>query len=619
MNMAGYDPSGSVATALFAQPDVQVQHRADGAWILTAITPLVPYDPRLGALLERSAAGRPGVAFLCERDASGDWRQVTFAEAWQVARAIGQSLLDRGLGETRPVMVLSGNTVDHGLLMLGCFVAGVPIVPISVAYSLMSSDYAKVSHAIAKTRPGLVHVATVEPFAKVLGAVDLGGAEVVSSDGSRHTTPLAELIETSPGLALERAYSQVGAETVAKILFTSGSTGLPKGVVNTNGMLTANQQMLAQIWPFTEREPPVLLDWLPWSHTFGGNHNFNLVLREGGTLFIDAGRPVPGLIEQTVANLRDVSPTAYFNVPAGFAALLPYLENDDDLAARFFSRLRLVLYAAAALPQALWDRFDAVARRVLGRPVAMTSSWGSTETAPLATSAHFPLDRPGSIGVPVPGVTIKLAPSGNKLELFVQGPNVTPGYVGEPELTAAAFDAEGFYRIGDAGRFDDPDDPARGIVFDGRVAEDFKLMTGTWVSVTEVRVGIVTAAAPLLQDAVITGHDGPELGVLAWVSVAGAQGLFGSAGDSTELVRSEEVRAYLSKAIDSYNEHNPGSSSRIGRLLVLTESPSIDHNEITDKGYINQRAVLERRASEVARLHADVPDDDVLIFPPANG
>jgi feruloyl-CoA synthase len=619
MNIAGHDASGSVATALFAQPDIQVQHRADGAWILMSRTPLALCDPRLGALLERSAAGRPDVAFLCERDASGQWRQVTFAEAWQVARAIGQSLLDRGLGATRPVMVLSGNTVDHGLLMLGCFVAGVPIVPISVAYSLMSSDYAKVTHAIAKTRPGLVHVSSVEPFAKVLGAVDLGGAEVVSSDGSQDTIPLAELIETTPGLALEQAYSEVGAETVAKILFTSGSTGLPKGVVNTHGMLTANQQMLSQIWPFTEREPPVLLDWLPWSHTFGGNHNFNLVLRAGGTLFIDAGRPVPGLIEQTVANLRDVSPTTYFNVPAGFAALLPYLENDDDLAARFLSRLRLVLYAAAALPQALWDRFDALARRVLGRPVAMTSSWGSTETAPLATSAHFPLDRPGSIGVPVPGVTIKLASSGNKLELFVQGPNVTPGYVGEPELTAAAFDAEGFYRIGDAGRFDDPDDPARGIVFDGRVAEDFKLMTGTWVSVTEVRVGIVTAAAPLLQDAVITGHDGPEVGVLAWVSIAGAQGLFGSTGDSTGLVRSEEVSAYLRKAIDSYNEHNPASSSRIGRLLVLTEPPSIDHNEITDKGYINQRAVRERRASEVARLHADVPDDDVLVFPGANG
>ncbi len=352
--------------------------------------------------------------------------------------------------------------------------------------------------------------------------------------------------------------------------------------------------MTRQVWPFTVEEPVVLVDWLPWSHTFGGNHNVGLVLWSGGTLYIDGGRPAPGLFDTTLANLREVSPTAYFSVPAGFAALLPHLESDADLAERFFARLRLILYAGAALPRAAWDRVDALARRTRSGPIPLTASWGSTETAPMATTAHFPLDGPGCIGVPVPGVTVKLVPDERSLELRVKGPNVTPGYLGEPEQTAAAFDDEGFYRMGDAGRFLDPEHPERGIVFDGRVAEDFKLATGTWVNVGTVRTALVSAGAGLIRDAVLTGHDGPELGALVWLTADDPDGL----------------RA----AVDKHNAAHPQSSARIGRVLVLSEPPSIDAQEITDKGYVNQRAVLAQRTAEVARLHG--PDSpEVLVFP----
>jgi feruloyl-CoA synthase len=614
MSPPAVETPGQDPVALLAEPDVVVERRADGSWVLQSRTPLAPYPRSLGVWVEQWADERPDVEFLADRDPEGGWRRVTYGEARRAARSIGQAFLERGLGPERPVAVLSPNAVDHALVTLAGLVAGVPIVPISPAYSLMSRDFAKLGHAIEQTAPGVVYVAAVEPFAKALDGVDLGGAEVVSSVPDDRATPLAELVATEAGPEVDRAFASVGPDTVAKILFTSGSTGLPKGVVNTHRMLTSNQQSLAQIWPFTGVEPPVLLDWLPWSHTFGGNHNFNLVLRSGGTLYIDGGRPLPGLIETTVANLREVSPTISINVPAGFAALLPYLEGDDELAKRYFDRLRLIFYAAAALPRDLWDRIDALARRVTGGPVPMTSSWGSTETAPLATSAHFPLDRPGSIGVPVPGVTIKMAPNGNKLELMVKGPNVMPRYHREPELTEMAIDDEGFYRMGDAGRFDDPEHPERGIVFDGRVAEDFKLVTGTWVSVSEVRLGVVSAATPVIQDAVITGHDGEDVGVLAWIAGPATERTFGVTGTPAELIGLPEVRAHIRQAIEGYNQTHSGSSSRVARLLLLADPPSIDRNEITDKAYLNQRAVIEERAADVAKLHALEPSPEVFVF-----
>ncbi|HWM22137.1 MAG TPA: feruloyl-CoA synthase [Ilumatobacteraceae bacterium] len=573
----------------FATPDVEAERRDDGAWILRSRSALGVYEPRIGTVLEDRALATPHADLLCERDGDGTWRRVTYREAWDAARSIGQALLDRGLEQSRPVMVLSGNSIDHGLLMLACYVAGVPIVPVSVAYSLQSTDHSKLRHIFQKTRPGLIFATPEEAFAPALASLDLDGVDVTHS--------LTELRAAAPGVRIEDAYRATGPDTIAKYLFTSGSTGLPKGVINTHRMLCSNQQQAREVWLFLAREPVVLVDWLPWSHTFGGNHNFNLVLWSGGTMHIDAGRPVPGLVETTVRNLREVSPTAYFNVPAGFAALVPFLESDADLATRFFARVRLVVYAAAALPAELWERLDVLARRFAPRPVPLTASWGSTETAPLATSAHFPLDGPGCIGVPVPGVELKMVPNGRKLELRVKGPNVTPGYVGEPDLTRAAFDSERFYCMGDAGRFVDPDRPERGIVFDGRVAEDFKLTTGTWVSVGTLRTALVSAGAGAITDAVLTGHDRHEVGALVWLSPVG----------NLDALRG---------AIEKHNADNSQSSTRIARVLVLGEPPSIDGHEITDKGYINQRAVLERRAADVARLHAaDAEADDVVLFP----
>jgi feruloyl-CoA synthase len=381
-------------------------------------------------------------------------------------------------------------------------------------------------------------------------------------------------------------------------------------------MLVANQQSLAQIWPFTEDTPPVLVDWLPWNHTFGGNHNFNLILKRGGTMYIDAGRPAPPLIPITVKNLTEIAPTIYFNVPAGYGALLPFLERDADLRARFFERLDLIFYAAAALPQDLWTRLENVARAERGEPVMMTSSWGLTETSPLATAAHFPIDRAGVIGVPVPGTEIKLTPVEDKLEMRVKGPNVTPGYLGQPDLTAKAFDEDGWYRTGDAGKLEDPEDPNRGLVFDGRVVEDFKLLTGTFVSVGNLRVKALAAASPLLMDAVVCGHDRDYVGLLAWVNVGAAREIAEEPDAELDaLIHSPKIHAFVRERIQAYNREHPGSSTRVERVVLLDEPPSLDANEITDKGYVNQRAALQRRHAFVAELFAERPSAEVIICP----
>jgi feruloyl-CoA synthase len=482
------------------------------------------------------------------------------------------------------VAILSDNSIDHALLALGAMHVGVPVVPISPAYSLMSKDFGKLKTIFELVKPALVFAADPTRFGPALEAV---GAKSV---------PVTELVETNPGSTQERDSAKVAGNSVAKILFTSGSTGVPKGVINTHAMLCANQQMLAQAWPLVEQRPPVIVDWLPWNHTFGGNHNFNLVLRNGGTLYIDGGKPVPILVENTVKNLKEVASTMYFNVPRGYDLLLPYLEKDAELRHNFFKDLDVLFYAAAALPQNLWDRLKALAKKENNGKLAMLSAWGSTETSPLATSVHFPMERAGVIGLPVAGCELKLVPAAGKLEVRVRGPHVTPGYYKRPELTKAAFDEEGFYRIGDAVKLADPADPSRGIVFDGRVAEDFKLSTGTWVSAGAVRIRLIAAADPLIQDAVITGHDRDEVGALVFLN------------PTTKDMSFQAVRSRLASVLKTLAQAGGGSSSVPTRLLVMTEAPSIDANEITDKGYLNQRAVLERRSALVDELYSASAD-----------
>ena len=562
----------------FAPAQVDLEKRADGSLLLRSPQKLGPYSRCITEWLVQWSDQTPSRPFLAERRGEA-WRTVSYREAYGAARRIGQALIERGLGAEKPVAILSDNSIDHALLALGAMHVGIPAAPVSPAYSLMSKDFGKLKAIFELLKPGLVYAGEPEKFGAALEAV------------KAKSTPVAELLETNPGSTLEREHLKVRPDSVAKILFTSGSTGIPKGVINTHRMLCANQQMLAQAWPFVEDKPPVLVDWLPWNHTFGGNHNFNLVLRNGGTLYIDGGKPVPGLVETTVRNLKEIAPSLYFNVPRGYDLLLPYLERDAELRRSFFRELEVVFYAAAALPQNLWDRLLRLANaEKRGGDFAMLSAWGSTETSPLATSVHFAMDRPGVIGLPVAGCELKLAPFGGKLEVRVRGPNVTPGYYRRPDLTSASFDEEGFYRIGDAVKLADPREPAKGIVFDGRVAEDFKLSTGTWVNVGMVRVKLIAAADPIVQDAVITGHDRAEVGALVFLSAAAKD------------LKPDEIRSKLSQALARLTAEG-GSSMHPVRLLVLTEPPSIDANEITDKGYMNQRAVLERRAALVERLY----------------
>jgi feruloyl-CoA synthase len=574
----------SLGTGLrFAPARVDVERLADGSSILRSPDPLRPFARAAGEWLVQWAERAPERTFLAERSGD-DWRRVTYREALDAVRRIAGGLLARGLNASSPVVILSDNSVNHALVACGAMHAGIPVAPISPAYSLLSKDYAKLKAIFQLLQPGLVFADNATKFAAALAAV---GAIA---------TPIEELLNQDHDARVDEAFAAVGPDTIAKILFTSGSTGAPKGVINTQRMLCSNQQGFLQAWPFLEDAPPILCEWLPWNHTFGGNATFNIVLSNGGTLYIDGGKPTPELIATTARNLREISPTLYFNVPRGYDLLLPLLETDEELRRSFFATLDAMFYAGAALPQNLYDRLRRLIPPERSNRTFMLSGWGSTETAPLAAVVHFPINRPANVGIPAPGIELKLVPSGSKLEVRVRGPNVTPGYYRNAELTRAAFDEDGFYKIGDAMRLFDANDPAKGLVFDGRVAEDFKLQSGTWVHAGAVRVRLIAACDSLVQDAVITGHDRTEVGALVWLNPAVARNL-----------AEAEVFARLQAALTSLHGDATGSSMAPCRLLVLEHPPSIDEGEITDKGYLNQRAVLECRAAHVERLHGGGP------------
>jgi feruloyl-CoA synthase len=593
----------------FASPDIEMEHRPDGAIILRSRRALDEWEPSITAVLRARAAEHPDRPLAAQRDAEDRWITLTYGEAERSAGALAQAFLELGLGPDRPVMVLSGNSLEHLLVSLGAYAARVPAMPISVAYSLMSRDHARIRAIAELTEPGLVFADDAGPFAAALDALASQVPRALIARGEREGAlrlddVLADARDDSP------LDGDPGPNAIAKLLFTSGSTGTPKGVINTHRMLCSNQAMLKANWPFLSDEPPVLVDWLPWSHTFGGNHNLNLALFNGGTIHIDDGRPAPPLFPRTLAALRDVPPTLYFNVPAGYALLAPALENDAELAKRFFSRLRFMFYAAAALPDAIATRLRALAAEHADHEVPLTSSWGTTETSPAATTAHF-LDPPtGCIGVPYPGTAIKLAPTADKLEIRVSGPIVTPGYYRQPELTASTFDEDGFYRSGDAVKLIDEDDPNKGMLFDGRIAENFKLVTGTWVAAGTLRTRLLSAAG-VLADAVICGHDTEFVSAIAWVNQAEARKRFG--GEADLPLDDPRLRGHLADALARLNE-GAGSASRIERLLLLETPPSLDAGEITDKGYLNQRACVERRATDIARVYAN-PPDAVIITP----
>jgi feruloyl-CoA synthase len=604
---------------MFAPSTVELEHREDGSILLRSPQALGPYPATLGHHLEHWAKMAPERVFLAERDANGQWAKLNYRQAHSCVRAIAAWLLGRNLSPQRPVAILSDNSVEHALLMLATMHIGVPVCSMSAAYSLMSRDFGKLKANIGLLDPGVIFVDDHARFAPALEAIrELHSAEVICGSRSaavKGTVPFTDLQACADDAAVDAAFAKVTPDTIAKFLFTSGSVGAPKAVINTHGMLCSNQQTKAQVWPFLETSPPVLLDWLPWSHTFGANHNFNMVLRNGGSLYIDAGKPAPGLIEKSIENLREISPTIYFNVPRGYDILVSALQQDKELCQKFFHNLQVIFYAGAALPQHLYEDLDKLARATLGRQVPIVSGWGSTETAPLATDCHFCSKRAGVIGIPVPGVELKLVPATDKLEVRVRGPNVTPGYWKQPDLTREAFDDEGFYLIGDAVEFVDPERPEQGLLFDGRVGEDFKLVTGTWVHVGSLRVKALDALAPVAQDIVVTGQDRDHIGFLIFPNLAECRRLVGDLPNDAaveQLLSHPKVRETVERGLTVLKQAGGGSSTYATRALLMAEPPSIDAGEITDKGYINQRLVQQRRADLVLRLYAEQPDLELI-------
>ena len=584
-----------------------------GVQYLQADQPLGAYAHRMTDRLVHWATVAPDRTFVARRarhadGSSGDWVRISYREALHTARAIGQGLLQRGLSPERPVALLSENSLEHAMLALGCLYVGIPYCPVSPPYSLVSKDFEKLRHVMATLTPGLVF-ATDTRYANAIAATVAPEVEVVMSSGTlegRAVTPLSELMATEPTPAVEAALHATHPGTITKFLFTSGSTKNPKAVINTHRMWCANQAQLRASIPALGEEPPVLVDWLPWNHTFGGNHNVGIVLDNGGTLYIDDGRPTPAGIAETLRNLREIAPTVYFNVPTGFEYIAQAMAEDAVLRKTLLSRCRLFFYAGAALPQSLWDDLHRIQEAELGERLVIGTGLGMTESGPFGLYITRPEVRTGDLGLPTAGMEIKLVPTDGKTEIRYRGPNVTPGYWRLPEATHEAFDEEGFFRTGDAVTWIDPTDIHLGLRFDGRIAEDFKLATGTFVSVGPLRAKIIAFGAPYVQDAVLTGINLKEVGALIFPTQA-VRELAGLPADAPmrAVVESPAVQLHFQKVLDRLAADATGSANRIARAALVAEPPSIDKGEVTDKGSINQRAVLKHRDAQVQALHAD--------------
>ena len=594
------------------------EHRADGSAIIRSVEALDDYPRAIVDALEAWAEKTPDAILIADREGDG-WRELTYADVMARIPPLAQALLDAGLSPEKPLMILSGNEVEHFLLGMAAIWVCVPYAPVSPAYSLVSTDFGKLRHIAGLLTPGMLYASDGAKFAPAIDAVF--GADVpliVRSNplAGRATSIFADLLKTPVTSAVADAHAAITPDTIAKVLFTSGSTGLPKGVVTTNRMMACNQQMIRQALAFLQDEPPVLLDWMPWNHVAGGSHNTGIAIYNGGSFYIDDGQPTPARFGRTLENLKTVRPTLFFNVPKAYEFLVASFEEHPEVRRNLFARLKLLQYAGAGLSQHVFDGLVEASREETGERVLIITGYGSTETAPFAFTTTWPVEEAGHIGLPAAGITIKLVPNGDKTELRLKGPNLTPGYWRDAEKTAEAFDEEGFYCIGDAVRFVDGNDLAKGFIFDGRVSEDFKLSTGTWVNFAGVRSGIISSCAPLIRDVVVTGLDRNFIGAMIFPDMAACARHAGLPPDSdpTAIITHPAVREKFATGLQALALKATGSSNHVARALLMVEQPDIDKGEVTDKGSINQRAVRAHRPDLVEQLYADQPGPDIFIL-----